>query len=347
MMPLLPVKRILVQGGRAIGKLPGIARICSPLRGNPVIVGYHRVLPEDLWRQYPCIHADLAVTPARFAEHMAYWVSKAHVVSMDDVASRNIPQQSVAVGFDDFYADVAHHALPILEKYNIPAILYLCTDFVENSQFLWWYGVDAAVNCGKPHLDILLGGKRFTGPLRHPWQRLAMFRRLSTFCFQLDAEQQRLFIECLGTTRHCYQQDAMPTWEMVTKLAQHPLISVGAHTLSHGALGKLSAQESQRQIEQSRLLIEEKLGKAVRHLAYPFGGRDAASQREYDIAANSGFITAVTTERGTNNRTTSPYALFRSIVLQEHGLSMLCSLNSGWDNALRHARHCLRERVHA
>ena len=68
----LAVKRLLVQGTRAMGQLPGIPHLCSPLRGNPVIVAYHRVLPQDQWQQYPCIHADLAVTPTRFAEHMAY-----------------------------------------------------------------------------------------------------------------------------------------------------------------------------------------------------------------------------------------------------------------------------------
>lgn len=346
MLPL-PVKRLLVQGARAIGQLPGVAGLCSPLRGNPVIVGYHRVLPQDQWQQYPCLHADLAVTPARFDEHMAYWASNAHCVSMDDITGGNLTRQAVAVGFDDFYADVAHHALPILEKHNIPAVLYLCTDFVECSPFLWWYGVDAAVNCGKPYLEVHFSGTTIAGPLHTPLQRLSMFRRLNAFCFRLEATQQRLFIECLGTTQHCRQPSAMPTWELAAKLAEHPLITIGAHTLSHGALCALPDQECLRQMKQSRLQIEEKLGKPVRHLAYPFGGRDAAWRREYALAAQAGFATAVTTERGTNTSTTSPHALFRSVVLQEHGLSMLHSLNTGWDNAVRKARQCLAGGGHA
>ena len=346
MLPL-PIKRLLVETARGVGRLPGIARLSSPLRGNPVIVGYHRVLPHDQWQEYPCIHADLAVTPALFSEHMAYWAANATPVSMDDVAQGSLPRQAVAVGFDDFYADVALHALPILEKYNIPAVLYLCTDFVEGTPFLWWYGIDAAVNSGEKHLDLHFAGEHFTGPLHTPSQRLSMFRRLNAFCFKQSEEQQRLFIECLGTTRHCYQREALPTWEMVGKLADHPLVTIGAHTLNHGALGTLTEHECQRQMQQSRILIEEKLGKPVRHLAYPFGGHNAAWNREYALAAELGFATAVTTERGTNSSSTSQHALFRSVVLQEHGLSMLDSLNTGWDNALRNARKCISGRAHA
>ena len=337
----LAAKRITVQATRAIGQLPGIGRLCAPLRGNPVIVGYHRVLPQDQWQQYPCIHADLAVTPKRFDEHMAYWAAHAHAVSMDTVARRNLPRQAVAVGFDDFYADVAQHALPILEKFNIPVTLYLCTDFVDGAPFLWWYGIDAAVNSGKAQLDVQFAGKRFIGPLRTPLQRLSMFRSLNAFCFGLDEKEQIRFIDCLGTTRHCRQTEAMPTWEMVMKLAEHPLVTIGAHTLNHGALGTLSDQECQRQMEQSRQRIEQKLGRPVRHLAYPFGGYNAAWQREYELAARLGFATAVTTERGTNTDTTSLHALFRSVILQEHDESMLHSLNTGWDNALR----CARQRM--
>ena len=82
-------------------------------------------------------------------------------------------------------------------------------------------------------------------------------------------------------------------------------------------------------------------------MAYPFGGRNAAWQREYNLAAELGFATAVTTERGTNTSATSPQALFRSVVLQEHGLSMLRSLDTGWDNALRHIRKRLTGCLHA
>lgn len=346
MLPLA-AKGLVVKATRALGQMPGIDCLCAPLRGNPVIVGYHRVLLHDQWQQYPCIHTDLAVTPARFAEHMAYWASNAHAVSMDDVARGNLPQQAVAVGFDDFYADVAHYALPILEKFNIPAVLYLCTDFVDGEPFLWWYGIDAAVNSGKQQLDAHFAGAHFAGPLRTPLQRLAMFRRLNAFCFRLEEEQQRLFIDSLGTTRHCRQPDAMPTWEMVARLAEHPLITIGAHTLNHGALGTLSDEECQRQIEQSRLRIEEMLGKPVRHLAYPFGGYNAAWQREYETAARLGFATAVTTERGTNSPATSPHALFRSVILQEHDECMLRSLNIGWDNALRRVRQRMTGRINA
>lgn len=337
----LPFKQSFAQGARALGRLPGMRLVSAPWRGNPVIVGYHRILPREAWLRYPCLHADLAVTPERFREHMAYWARTASCVSMDAVAVGTLPNRAVAVGFDDFYSDVACYALPVLEKYNIPAILYLCTDFVEGDPFLWWYGVDAAVNSGKASLDVRFEEWHFFGSLKYAWQRQNMFRRLSACCSRLDAPRQRAFLDCLGTTAHCRQPGILPTWELVEKLARHPCITIGAHTLSHGALCSLSPEESRRQMEQSRLHIEKHLDMPVHHLAYPFGGHDAAAQREYVLAAQSGFRTAVTTERGTNSPDTPLQALHRSIILQEHNTTVLEALNSGWDTVLRAARRKL------
>lgn len=337
----LPIKQGLVHGVSSIGRLPGMGSLCRRYRGNPVIVGYHRILPKEIWLRYPCLHAGLAVTPERFKEHMAYWSRNARCVSMDAIAAGDIPNRAVTVGFDDFYIDVALQALPILEYYNIPATIYVCTDFVETEPFLWWYGLDAAVNSGKPHLDVWFEEQHFFGPLKTAWQRQAMFRQLSSFCFQLEAQRQRAFLECLGTTAHCWQPEALPNWEVVKKLSRHPCITIGAHTLNHSALCTLSMEEARRQMEQSRLRIEAHLDIPVRHLAYPFGGYNAAAQREYALASHLGFLTAVTTERGVNSPHTQLRALYRSIIMQDHGTTMLASLDSGWDNFLRSLRRKL------
>ena len=48
----------------------------------------------------------------------------------------------------------------------------------------------------------------------------------------------------------------------------------------------------------SRARIEEALQRPVVHLAYPYGDRDAAGEREFALAHAAGFKTAVTTRPG-------------------------------------------------
>jgi hypothetical protein len=48
----------------------------------------------------------------------------------------------------------------------------------------------------------------------------------------------------------------------------------------------------------SKTIIEQRLGRAVRHLAYPVGDPTSAGVREFRLAGEAGFATAVTTRPG-------------------------------------------------
>ena len=47
----------------------------------------------------------------------------------------------VAVTFDDGYKDNLIHALPILERFRIPATIYITTRFAEGDTWMWWYEI--------------------------------------------------------------------------------------------------------------------------------------------------------------------------------------------------------------
>ncbi len=48
----------------------------------------------------------------------------------------------------------------------------------------------------------------------------------------------------------------------------------------------------------SRRRLQEAAGAEVRHLSYPFGGRNSCGPREFEAAARAGYLTGVTTRRG-------------------------------------------------
>jgi peptidoglycan/xylan/chitin deacetylase (PgdA/CDA1 family) len=63
-------------------------------------------------------------------------------------------------------------------------------------------------------------------------------------------------------------------------------------------LGKASEATARTEIEASRDVITAALGKPVGHFAYPYGGPDLVGKREFRIAAELGYKTAVTTRPG-------------------------------------------------
>jgi peptidoglycan/xylan/chitin deacetylase (PgdA/CDA1 family) len=88
------------------------------------------------------------------------------------------------------------------------------------------------------------------------------------------------------------------TWDEIRDLAADPLVTIGAHTVNHVMLAKASAGVARAELADGRRAIERELGRPVDHLAYPYGNRDVAAEREFRIAYDLGFKTAVTTRPG-------------------------------------------------
>jgi peptidoglycan/xylan/chitin deacetylase (PgdA/CDA1 family) len=87
-------------------------------------------------------------------------------------------------------------------------------------------------------------------------------------------------------------------WNEIRELAADPLVTIGAHTANHIMLGKATEEVVRSELKIGRDLIEAALGTEVRHLAYPYGGRDLVGRREFRIASELGYKTAVTTRPG-------------------------------------------------
>jgi peptidoglycan/xylan/chitin deacetylase (PgdA/CDA1 family) len=77
-----------------------------------------------------------------------------------------------------------------------------------------------------------------------------------------------------------------------------PLVTIGAHTVNHPMLAKLSDDVARSEMALSRSVIEAALSVRPEHLSYPIGDRTSAGPREFGIAAELGFKTAVTTRPG-------------------------------------------------
>jgi peptidoglycan/xylan/chitin deacetylase (PgdA/CDA1 family) len=75
-------------------------------------------------------HDRIAVHPKLFLRHMEMLKSEFSVVSLQELnnlfrSNSSIPADAVAVSFDDGYDDAYTDALPILNKYSIPATFFI------------------------------------------------------------------------------------------------------------------------------------------------------------------------------------------------------------------------------
>ena len=105
-----------------------------------LILLYHRV-SEDSSDPY-----SLTATPSHFAEHMEVLRKLARPMRLEEMIRHILdgrrPARGVVVTFDDGYADNLHNAKPLLEKYEIPATVFVASGHVGRGQEFWWDELD-------------------------------------------------------------------------------------------------------------------------------------------------------------------------------------------------------------
>lgn len=284
----------------------GAHLLLRPLVGGVgAILTLHHVRPPRRDRFQP--NRLLEVTPQYFESVVRRLRrSRLDLVSLDEVhrrlTERHFPRRFVSITFDDGYRDTLEFAYPILKKYEVPFTVFVATSFADRLGELWWLALEAVV----AQNDLV--GVRIDG--RDRWfecpsvqQKRAVYDHIYWWLRRRKSEEElRQAVRDLAT-RHrvdmkAFCSELCMSWQELATLAADPLVSIGAHTVNHVILSKVSEATVRSELENSRSVIEAALGERPQHLAYPVGDAGAAGPREFKIAAELGFKTAVTTRPG-------------------------------------------------
>ncbi len=299
-------RRLLIEAGFGVLGASGLHAAAAPLtRGLGAILTFHHVLPDVSEGFAP--NRLLTVTPTfldqiiRRLRDLGY-----EIVGMDDAVKRLAaeapPQRRFAVlTFDDGLRDHLDHALPVLERHGAPGTFYVTTGFADRTARLWWIELEEAVRRAD-HLSVMVGGERIERDTRDPAAKRLAFDDIYWHLREGPEETLRAVVDEL-CRQHAVDPAALVDrycldWSGIEALARHPLVTVGAHTLSHPMLAKYPEDFARREIGEGRLILERRLGRPVQHLAYPVGDPGSAGMREFRMACEAGYASAVTTRPG-------------------------------------------------
>lgn len=227
------------------------------------------------------------------------------VISLDAVPDQLRPGPAgrpfAVLTFDDGYRDNVAHAWPVLRRHNAPWALFLTTDFVDGRGRLWWLELEQAI-ARLDRVTLPRNGEFADLPSRTTVEKQAAFEAVYRRLRAGTEEQLRAVVAALtaqaGVDTRRLVVDLCLGWDEVQSLAREPDVSLGAHSLSHPMLAKCDAMTAMREINDSKALLERRLGRPVRHLAYPFGDPSAAGAREFRLAREAGYVTAITSRPG-------------------------------------------------
>lgn len=291
----------LRRGIREVLESPTFGFVRSYYAGLGSCLLYHRVGSEEAAKR--SAYGGLTVPAARFTEQMRYLSENYRCLSVTELVSRlergTLAPRSVAVTFDDGYRDNMEVALPILERFGVPATVFVSTGLVENATGLWWYDLEELLS-KLSAIDVVWRGRAIRYNLRTSAQKIAAALELNEVLKTLDPESQQSLLRRIGGELYAERtyRSALLTWDELHHFARHPLITIGAHTVRHPVLSSLSASELERELWESRRTLEDHLGGPVTLFAYPYGGTGQVSRREFRAAHAAGFAASFTTRFG-------------------------------------------------
>lgn len=117
-------------------------------------------------------------------------------------------------------------------------------------------------------------------------------------------------------------------WPTLQTLVKEKLVTIGSHTLSHPDLTLLTQTDQQKEIVDSKRILEDKLGIKVDYFAYPDGKNDPISQQ---IVKDAGYKMAVTVDNGPAEESPSIFTVNRYI--QTRYEQALDDCRAAFDNA--------------
>lgn len=143
-----------------------------------------------------------------------------------------------------------------------------------------------------------------------------------------------------GDPRQGVAADGALTWSMLEDAVATGLITIGSHTHGHVDLSHASEGIAREEMRRSKELIEDRLGQACAHFAYPWGKASAAADR----AARSIFATAALDAWRTNRAgRIDPYRLGRTPVFRSDGAFFFRAKTRGRLDGERLAYRALRK----
>ena len=300
------MKKTVFRAGMEALYFTGAHQLLQPLLGGVgAILTLHHVRPPRDAAFQP--NRLLEVTP-EFLEDVLEGLRAEGVdlVSLDEMHRRltecDFRRRFMCLTFDDGYRDNLQYALPILKKYDAPFALYVPTSFPDRTGELWWLTLEAVI-ARQIRVALVMNGEDRRYDCGSVEAKYELYEHIYWWLRSLSGEDDlraavRDLASRYGVDPAAFCRDLCMTWREIGEIASDPLATIGAHTVNHVMLRKSSDEAVRTEMQVSASVIEAALGRQPVHFSYPVGDRTSAGQREFRVAAQAGFKTAVTTRPG-------------------------------------------------
>lgn len=301
------------------------ARVNRIARNSFLILMYHRIIEPKKSGQF--LEPGMYVNPDTFESHLQYLKSNFDILPLKDLVSGikvdpgSPTSPRCALTFDDGWRDFYENAFPLLLKYNVPATVFLPTDYIGSDDWFWTDRIAhlmrnaPADGYGSEARDPVANGiRRIRGPLH---ERVDRAIRTLKSCPKDTIDAAISDLAASWGIPPNPPGRAFLSWEEVGELSRSGLVRFGSHTASHRILTTIDDEDAIRRelgSAKEELVSRKAADQDFIPFCYPNGSLD---DRIVELVRQAGYQAALTTISGWNQCGTDPFLLKRVGIHQD------------------------------
>lgn len=301
------------------------------LLDSPIIIlVYHRVtnLPSD--------PEMLAVTPDNFRLQVEFLKQHFRIVRFEEKWP-DLKGPTVAITFDDGYADNVLEALPILEEVGVPATFFVSTGRIGTDNEFWWHRLEGILLQDKEYpsrftLNDVHHGR--TWDIETIEQRRGLYNSLNALMQRVAPDRRKDWLDQLTKWSGSGDVDMnihrSMTQDEIKRVAASPWATIGAHTVTHPALSALTEEQQRSEIITSKHDLENITGMEITTFSYPFGRKKDYDRTSVRLCREACFTKAAANFPGQVHNWTDPYQLPRHLVRNWDMDTFTAQMKSFW-----------------
>jgi peptidoglycan/xylan/chitin deacetylase (PgdA/CDA1 family) len=278
------------------------------LRGRVLILGYHRVLPEEeLARQY--VQPGMYVRSDTFEAQMGFIREQFDVLSLADALAvwrggeLDAGRCYCVVTFDDGWIDNYRYAYPVLRRLGIPATIFLATGFVGTDRWYWPERLTYLRRHG-----ATVPGDREGRDDQDVEDLIERWKARSWVSIEAELEES---MRKAGIAMP--RERVVVNWDEVAEMSEHG-ISFGSHSVNHALLTVERTDDVRSELRTSLERLEQARINHLPVFAYPNGAFSGEIAAEVKAA---GYVAAVTTEPGREPQRPGDLFALRRVTVHE------------------------------
>lgn len=291
------------------GILGLIGKLNSLLTKKIIVLAYHRVVDIENLDNFPFDPNLISASSDSFSRQMDYIKDHFNCISLQDLIDHLnnkllLPKRPIIITFDDGYRDNYEIAYPILKSRNIPASIFVATDYIGSNK-IFWFDYIAYLIFHTSQNQLTLDDKQFiigktSESRRQCSEKILQYLKSLPNRARLDAiEKIRLNLN-IAVDEKDNPLSATLSWEHIKEMSQNR-IEFGSHSKTHPILSQLEQKELIQELSESKSALEFHINKPINIIAYPEGGYNEYSISVILACKEAGYELGVSYVAGTQS----------------------------------------------